>query len=119
MTTIEPEKRQRSAVVLRGSPGHSPPAGPAIQPGKKFVCVVGERMLGRFAAITTMNAQPTAIATSEASASHCAALKRASTAAGERRARLPVRSSSAVSRRGSVLASLDMREGPPRRALKD
>src|SRR2546423_15016943 len=100
MTTIEPEKRQRSAVVLRVSPGHSPPAGPAIQPGKKFVCVVGERMLGRFAAITTMNAQPTAIATSEASASHCAALKRASTPAGQ--GRRPVRLASPFARRGGA-----------------
>src|SRR2546430_14576941 len=106
MTTIEPEKRQRSAVVLRVSPGHSPPAGPAIQPGKKFVCVVGERMLGRFAAITTINAQPTAIATSEASASHCAALKRASTAAGQRRGPGPLPAASPAGRGGGVLAAL-------------
>src|SRR2546430_16394597 len=113
MTTIEPEKRQRSAVVLRVSPGHSPPAGPAIQPGKKFVCVVGERMLGRFAAITTMNAQPTAIATSEASASHCAALKRARTAAGGRPGRGPPPPSSAVVRGGGGVSAVHLRGGPP------
>jgi hypothetical protein len=70
MATTAPLNKYFSVVVLWVSPGKIPPKGPAIQCGRKFVWVVGERMLGRSAAITTtstLQAMMTVSATAPAS----------------------------------------------------
>src|SRR5438067_11922544 len=78
-------------------------------------------MLGRFAAIRTTNALQARITSRHATPIHARSAGRAITPARPRRS---LRLSPAhllpagVSCRGSVLASLDMREGPPERALR-
>jgi hypothetical protein len=54
MATTAPVNQYLSVVVLWVNPGQIPPRGPAIQRGRKFVWVVGERMLGRSDAMTTI-----------------------------------------------------------------
>ena len=70
MATTAPVNQYLSVVVLCVSPGQIPPSGPAIQCGRKFVWVVGDRMLGRSAAmitIKTLQAMMTVSATAPAS----------------------------------------------------
>src|SRR5271166_5032976 len=91
-----------------GIPGHSPPSGPAIQRGKKSTWVVGERPLGRSAAITTSSRlsptiEPSAIAPTQA------ALPAPASAPARRLSDPPRRAASSsprgASRSGSVVAS--------------
>ena len=60
----ETVKTTRIAVAEFVAPGSSPPSGPAIQPGKKPSCVIGESRLGRFAAIATRTSEMSSIAPS-------------------------------------------------------
>src|SRR5271166_46713 len=132
MTASAPVNRYLRVVPLRVSPGHSPPSGPAIQWGKKLACVVGDRMLGRSAAITTTSALQATMISRAATPIRTCVLARESTLArppGSSRRSAARGSPIGVSRRGNVLASLDMREGllgapqtaegPPKRALRD
>ncbi len=121
MTTIAPENRYFRVEPLRVRPGHSPPSGPAIQDGKKLACVVGDRMLGRSAAITTISTLQATISSRTSAPMRASVRVAASASAGlpeSPRSCESLAAPTGVSRRGSVLASLDMRRGPPKRAPK-
>src|SRR5664280_2904213 len=76
-------------------------------------------MLGRLAAISTTNALQRTIASRQAAPTQLLSPLRASAPARPRRSPcLALGLPTGASRRGSVLASLDMREGPPKRALR-
>ena len=121
MIATGPVNRYLRVVPLRVSPGHRPPSGPAIQRGKKLLCVIGERPLGRSATRITRNALHSRIAASAQAQTSAPAPVRSAACArpAERLRKLPAqRSRTGARRRGSVLASLDMNEGPPERALE-
>src|ERR1700678_1515167 len=132
MATIAPVNRYLRVVALLVKPGSIPPSGPAIQPGKKPVWVVGAMTLGRFAATSTTKMLRARIAASDSAPTKTPASRRALVPSRRRHGQLeaPADGASPAPRpRGMVVASPGMlsrrhdirsghAEGPRVRALE-
>src|SRR5277367_1642775 len=132
MATIAPVNRYLRVVPLLVKPGSIPPSGPAIQPGKKPVWVVGAIALGRFAATSTTKMLIARIAPSDSAPTSSPVSRRACVPARRRHGQIEAPAdgvSPAARPRGMVVASPGMlsrrhdirsghAEGPRERALE-
>src|ERR1041385_79567 len=99
-------------MLLRANHGIRPPSGPGIQCGKSPACEVAESTLGLFAAISTIARPASTITIRQTAPGQDPSPAPASAPARPRsHLRLVPGAPTCGSRRGSVLASLDMKRG--------